>query len=980
MNFKEILIKKRGITIAIYLLMSVTFLHAQETLLVKGSVVDDKKQPLIGVSVTNEQAKGTVTDIDGHFTLKCTPNTKLKFSYVGYIAQTLPVTATMNVVLKSNEVSLDAVTVVGVGYGTMRKSDLTGAITSVSSDNLKKGVVSSAEQLLQGKVAGLTVIQGGGDPTRGSSMRLRGGTSLSASNGPLIVVDGVPGADFNAVQPSEIVSIDVLKDASAAAIYGSRGANGVIIVTTNREVTNKTMSYSGYMAIGKVANHLDLFSANQWRQYVRDNNVASAVDYGADTDWQKELEQTAISQSHNISFSSGSKESGLRGSITYLSNEGVIKKSKLDRLSGSVSAYQYGLNNKLKLEASLHVTADDWHTIDNSIFERAYNLNPTIPVMQNGAYTQVGGTNNNNPVELLMSRTDDNTRKRMLAYTKAELEIVKGLKGVANASYEYNTAQGRYYLPSTAFYGITDKGYGRRSLNDYTNMQIETYLTFDKQLNKSNKINLMAGYSYLNNMYEGFGAERRGFDSDLFGYNNLAAGQDYRTGDVYSYKGKSNLVSFFGRVNYNLKDRYMVTATLRRDGSSRFGANNKWGMFPSASAAWRISEEPIMKGLNHVVSNLKLRVGYGVTGNQDGIGEYKSLSLLGTGGSSYYDAASDMWKQSYGPTQNPNPDLKWESTAQTNIGLDFTLFGRLNGSIELYDKQTKDLLYTYDVPQPPYLYGRMLANVGDLSNKGIELTLNANIIKNRNFTWNANLSLAHNKQVVERLSNDKYQTDRVLSGSLYGLTGMSTTFSQVLQEGYAVGTFYGPVYEGIDENGKFILKKDDVGNVVNEVLGDVQPKMSMGFAMDFTIRNFDLNVSTYGMFGQKVLNATAMNISYPGRLPSYNVLDKFQTSGINDGPLFSSYWLEDASFLRIQSVTLGYSIPFKKLGFSKVRCYITGENLFTFTGYKGIDPEVSIDGLSRPGIDIINIIDQADPNHQYYPRPLTVSFGLNLSF
>ncbi len=353
---------------------------------------------------------------------------------------------------------------------------------------------------------------------------------------------------------------------------------------------------------------------------------------------------------------------------------------------------------------------------------------------------------------------------------------------------------------------------------------------------------------------------------------------------------------------------------------------------------------------------------------------------MGTGtGGAYYDQATDSWKQSYGITQNPNPDLKWESTTQTNIGLDFTIAQRLNVTLDGYIKKTSDLLYLYDVPQPPYLYDKMMANVGDLTNKGIEVTLGSYIIRNNDFTWNANLTLAHNSQKVDKLSNDIYQTDAVSTGSLHGLTGMSGIYTQTLREGYAVGSFWGPKCLGIDEEGKFILEKDAEGNVINQYLGNAQPKLTLGLAMDFTYRDFDLNFAFNGMFGQKILNAQAMNISYPGRLPAYNVLDSWIGTNITEGPVFSDYWIEKGDFLRLQNITLGYTLPIKNDWFSRIRLYATGENLFVITGYKGIDPEVNISGLLSPGIDK-SIGDSQIADNYYYPRARTFLFGINLSF
>lgn len=952
---------------------------AQKIVTVKGIILGGDKLPLPGVSIQAADGAFVKSGLDGSFTMQTAADVQLTFKYIGFQTLVLSARPVMTIEMKENPVELDAATVVGVGYGTMRKSDLTGAIASVQAGELRKGVITSAEQLLQGKIAGLTVVQPSGDPTQGSSIRLRGGTSLSAANSPLIVVDGIPGVDINTVQPGDILSVDVLKDASAAAIYGSRGANGVIIITTKREGGGATMNYNGYVGVSYVAKNLDLLSADQWRAYVRENNIAGAVDYGGSTNWQKELQRTAITHNNSLSFSNGGKESGMSVSMSYLNTEGVIKTSSLNRLSGSLTGYQYGLNKRLKLEGSIRANKDNYNPVDIGIYERAYNLNPTLPVMQGGIYTQLGGTNANNPVEVLMNRKDDQSRTRLFGFGKAEIEIVDGLKGIVNGSYEYNSQQGRYFVPSYSFNGLNDKGYARKTIGDYNNSQVEAYLNWDKTFATKHKINAMAGYSYLKNVYEGSGAERRGFDSDQFGYDNLGAGSDFRLGDVYSYKGQATLISFFGRVNYVFSEKYMFTGTLRRDGSSRFGDNHKWGLFPSASAAWRISEEEFLNEAKSWLNNLKLRVGYGVTGNQDGIGEYKSLSLMGTGGGAYYDQVSGAWKQSYGITQNPNPDLKWESTAQTNVGIDVSVFNRFNISLDAYMKKTSDLLYTYNVPQPPYLYDKMLANVGDLSNKGIELSIGASLVNNKNFTWNANLALAHNKQTVDRLSNDQYQTDVVSTGSLHGLTGMSGVFTQVLKEGYAVGSFWGPKSVGIDDQGKFMFEKDAAGNVINQYLGNAQPKLTLGFAMDFGWKGFDLNIATYGNFGQKVLNAQAMNISYPGRLPGYNVLDSWLTSPIKEGPVYSDYWIEKGDFLRLQSSTLGYTLPVRNAWFKKIRVYVTGENLFTITGYKGIDPEVNISGLKSPGIDK-SVGSTNDGDNYYYPRARTFSFGANVSF
>jgi TonB-linked SusC/RagA family outer membrane protein len=951
-----------------------------------GTVTDDNNEPLVGATVKVEGAStGVITDLDGKFSVSCNSNSTLDISYIGFVSQKVKAGQNLKIVLTTDARTIDETIVVGIGYGTMRKSDLTGAITSVQAKDLKQGVITSAEQMLQGKVAGLSVVQSSGSPENGASLRLRGGTSLSASNGPLVVVDGIPGVDFNSVQPSEIVSIDVLKDASAAAIYGSRGANGVIIVTTNRTATDKetkSMQYNGYIAFATVAKKLDLLSANQWRGYVRQNNISGALDYGADTDWQDELLRTAISHSHNVSFSNSRKNSGYRVSLTYNNNEGVIVRNNMNRLAASVSAYQYGLNNRLRLEAGINSNFDSWHPIDARIFEREVNLNPTVPVYNpDGSFTQISGTNTENPVEINANREQHNKRHRYLGYAKIELEILKGLKAVANGSYEFQHTTGGIYKPTYArMEGQSEKGWGQRTYAEYTNRQIESYLSYDNTFKKEHHLNLMAGYSYLDNVNEGFGATRSGFETNAFGFNNLGAGTDYRQSDVYSYKSKTKLISFYGRANYSYLGRYMATFTIRHDGSSVFGADHKWGDFPSASLAWRISDEPFMKATRSWLDNLKLRLGYGVTGNQSGVAAYKSLPILSATGAAYYDPTSGTWKNSYTQTQNVNPDLKWESTAQWNLGIDFSILNRINGTIELYHKKTSDLLWTYPVPQPPYIVGTMLANVGDMVNKGVELTLGANIIRSKDFTFDANMSLSYNSQKITKLSNSTYEAVGLQAGSLHNIRGLSGIYSQTIREGYPAGTFWGPKCKGIDEKGNYILDDND-GKGYD--LGSAMPKWNLGISLNATYKNFDLTVSGYGMFGQKVLNATRLELFDPSRLPAQNTLDDFLSSGIKGDPMFSDYFIENGSFFRLQSITLGYTIPsLKKIGIERLRFYATIENLFCITGYKGVDPEIYIPDnvLNGPGIDRLIIDNSTGDGATYSPRPRTLSIGVNFAF
>lgn len=950
-----------------------------QEILISGVITSsDTDEPLPGVNITVKgTTTGTITDLDGAYQIAVPGSDAiLVFQFVGYLTEEIPVgeQTTINVSMVMDIVQLNEIVV--VGYGTMRKQDLTGSISSVSAEELNTGVITTTEQVLQGKVAGLTVIRGSGDVSSGATMRLRGGTSLTASSSPLIVVDGIPGVDINTIQPSDIVSIDVLKDASAAAIYGSRGANGVIMITTTRPEKGKKVEYSNYFAFGKAASSLDLLTADEWRQKVEEYEETGARDMGSDTDWQKEITQNSFTHSHTLSFSNHRDDGGYRASLTYLNAEGIVKTNTLERLGANLYGYTYALNDKLKLDFGVNTTFDKFNPVNSAVFERAYTVNPTAPIYDSlGNYFQQNDQLTENPVEILMTTSDDKTTKRILGFAKAELEIVTGLMAVLNTSYEYNSQQGRYYLPTYSKFGSSDRGYANRNLSDYRNLQLETYLTYNKELESGHRFNIMGGYSYLDNTYEGFGSERRGYDTDMFLYNNLQAGDDVRSTDVYSYKGNAKLISFFGRVNYNYRSRYSFTATLRRDGSSRFGKNNKWGLFPSFAAAWTVSNEAFMSSSNGWLNHLKIRAGYGITGSQDAIGEYTTIALLGIEGGMYYDPATGKWKSSYSPIQNANPDLKWETTTQTNIGIDFSLINRLSATIDIYNKLTSDLIFLYSVPQPPNLYPETLANVGELSNKGVEFTLNWNVMQRNELHWDVNLTMARNTLKIEKLTNDQFEdVVAVQSGDLHGLPGLSNQFSQTIREGYAVGTFWGPECFGLDEDGKFILDTADTD------LGNAQPKFSLGLSTGLTYKGFDFSISAYGLFGQKVLNATAMANNDLSRFPEKNVPNRVFTDSITSSPTFSSYWVEDASFFRIQTVTLGYTFNFKNIAIKKLRLYATAENLFVFTKYTGLDPEIKIeeydtakgkmDALKNPGID----------RYDVYPKARIFSVGLSVIF
>lgn len=984
---------------------------AQGQVTASGIVTDASGEPLIGVAVAVEGTSiGVSTGIDGDYSFSVPQGATLQFSYVGYQTQKLKPSTNMKVVLVEDVKVLDVIDVVGVGYGTIRKQDLTGAITSVGSKDFKQGVVTSSEQILQGKVAGLTVVQGSGDPTAGAVMRLRGGSSLSGSNSPLIVVDGVANVDMNTVQVSDIVSVDVLKDASASAIYGSRGANGVIIITTNRKGSKDEVStsaeYSGYVGVANASKKLDLLTASNWAEH-------NSNDLGGNTDWQDEIQQTAITQSHALTFSNSSKRGGFKGSLSYLNSDGVIITSNMERYGASVSGYTQVWDNRLTLEAGLHTTRDNYVNIDyKRVFQSTYGVNPTLPVEIDGVYQQdpLANSNYTNPVEYLNNRYNDRSRDRILIYSKAELDIWNGLKGTVNISRNHQIENNRLYVNKDAkelessIYQIDAVGNGGRATRDFTDymeQQFEGFLTYDKTLNSLHRMNLLAGYSYSESVGEGHGSGVYGFASDDFLYNNMeaAANKQY----IYSYKNKTNLISFFGRANYSYAGKYMLTATLRFDGSSKFGENNKWGTFPSVSAAWRLSEESFLKdNTSDWLDNLKLRVGYGVTGNQGGIDPYMSLEGYGTSKTSagIYQTIDDVKDEDGNvigqkvriiPIRNANPDLKWESTGQLNVGLDFQVIKNLSGTIEFYHKNTENLLYYYYVGADGVsTYDYTLMNIGNMTNTGVEFSLNATLIDNRTsgFMWNANMNLAHNKNEIVKLSDPRFEGTKFKAGLLPDIQGLSgESYTQEIKEGYSIGSFFGAKYIGKDDQGRLQYAKTNADGSVTPVLsatdadqvylGNAMPKLTLGFGTTIYYKNIDFGINLYGLFGQKVYNGTSMDLHNIAEHANYNILEDAlknpQTPGISD------YWLENASFLRIQGVTLGYTVNLSKIKMNSLRVYATVENLFVFTSYSGVDPEVSIDMNVTKELDRDKVFPGID-YYNNYPKPRTFVFGLNLKF
>lgn len=983
-------------------LMNVSWAFAQLT--VTGHVQSKSGEPLIGVNVVEKgTTNGTVTDLDGNFSLQTEKGKTLVFSYIGFVPQENVVKGTrVNVTLLEDTEILDEVVV--IGYGSMQRKDVTSSITSVKAEDLNVGVVTSPAQMLQGKVPGLTVANTS-DPNGSASISLRGASSLRAGEAmePYYVIDGVPGASLSLIAPDDIESIDVLRDASATAIYGSKAANGVIIVTTKKGNKNghTSVSYSGYVAWDKTMNSLDMMSAEQLLNFANSNNIDLSPYYDvnnpANTNWQDEVLRTGFSHNHNVSINGGNEKTNYSASINFMDRQGVVRGTSMDRLNARSFVQTKALNNRLQLAFSVNASIRNSSTgptggNGQSVLDAMYYYSPLVPV-RNADGSWYGNTQisqNFNPVRMISEDRYDTKEKLLQGTAQATLHIIDGLDWNLNLSYQnqqyiysnYNSSKTE--LPSVA----SRNGQADRSTLENTRKQMETYLNWNHTFADAHKVGLMLGYSWEqadNN--DGFGLKVYNFYNDDLTYHNLGVANNISINDVISNNLSTlRMISFYGRVNYSYKSKYLLQATVRRDGSSAFGINNRWGTFPSVSAAWRITEEDFMKSQS-VFDDLKLRVGYGVSGNSLGFDAFYSRPIYGsTGWFTYVDAnGTSSQYRILGATRNSNPDLKWETTGMFNIGVDFGfLNNRLTGTIEYYDKRTSDLIFDYAVSTNRYPYGWMTANVGDISNKGVEITINAIPVKTHNFTWSTTLNLSHNKNVVEKLSNDMYSVE-YSDRANPDVGGYTSTQVQRIMEGAPLGQFYLYEWAGYDENGGSIFNDYDAdGNLIGTTdaptdedrrpHGSAQPKLTYGWNNDFTWKNWTLTAFFQGVAGNKIFNATRCyynNVSLVSN--GKNVLAEVaegQNAHDSRAQAPSDRYLENGSYLRLSTLTLGYN--FGKLGnwINNLRLYATCNNVFTITGYKGVDPEISLGGL-EPGMDWRNTT---------YPRTRTFMVGVNVNF
>lgn len=962
-----------------------------------GVITDSNGEPLVGVTVMEQgTTNGTVTDINGRYTITTKkPGAKLKVSYVGY--EDRVITPGQSVVLKDDNKMLNEVVV--VGYGTMRRKDVTSSITTVNAEDLNKGVYSDAASLLQGKVAGL-VVTTSGDPNGTPSITLRGASSLRTGEAmqPYYVIDGIPGVDISMVSPDDIESIDVLRDATATAIYGSKAANGVIIINTKkgRKGQERTsVSYNGYAAFDHVAKTMDMASADDLRGYAKANGLTLGNDEGANVDWQKEVLRTGVSHNHNLSISGGGQKSTYMVSLNYQNRQGVIKESGMNRLNVRSLMTTKVLKDHLDISLGVNGMYGTAHGVPMwnegaSVLDAMNYYSPCMPVRgEDGNWSKATGSKNYNPMSLLHEDTFETNWKRMQYIAKATLKIIDGLTWNANYSFTNNQhTYSAYDTHNTQIEGVSAYN-GKAARNTYMGHAhtFETYGNYDVTISKIHKLSVMAGYSWEEKESgDGFGLWVHDFYDDYLKWNQLsyASSIDGIPAVESGTKATVRNISFYGRAAYSYNSRYMLQATIRRDGSSVFGKDHQWGTFPSVSAAWNITEEPFMKNQN-VISNLKLRMGYGVSGNALGFGAYTAIATYGASG--FFDYNGKSWR-TLAATKNANPDLKWESTGMFNIGIDYALFGgRINGTLELYSKKTKDLIWSYPVSLTEYPYGYIDANVGEITNKGIELTVNATPVKTKNFTWQTTLNLAHNKNRVDKLTNDKYFTKEFNQGDPM-IAGVSANgYTQRIIEGEPLGTFYTFTFAGYNDKGVatyYVL--DDNGNRTGEtttapdnerdrsITGCAQPKLNLGWNNTLTYKNWSASCFFTGVFGNKIYNGSRAQYTSPEMFTNgKNVLKEFITDRPAtdiSGNIPSDRFIENGSYLRLQSLTLGYTFTKFNGWLQNAQLYATVNNVFTITSYKGLDPEVDLGGIS-PGVDY---------RWSNYPHTRTVMLGLKVNF
>ncbi len=966
---------------------------------ITGTVTDVTGDPLIGVSVTVPGTKtGAATDVEGNFSLQADSKGKLRFSYVGYETIEVPVNGrkVINVEMKENSEILSEVVV--IGYGTMDKKELTSAISHVSEKDFLSVSSLDPSMMIQGKVPGVSITNtGAGDPNNQASIQIRGVSSRSAGLGPLIVIDGVPGGNLTNINPNDIASFDILKDGAASAIYGTRGSNGVILVTTKKGSKDGAThtSYSGTFAWDKVKRELDMMSARDYRE-VRLGWGDRGVDLGGNDDWLDAVTRTGFTMQHTLTISGGNERSNYRVSADYRDANGIDLRSDREEYGARASVMHTTKGGLFTINLNVAPRIIYRDNADWGVFRNAIEANPTTPIMDpddpNRYYNFQGQVVGSNPVELQKLEKDHADTKLLDWDGTLKLNLLPLLAkdGVSNhtlttqimfADHQYSN-NNSWFRPSTSTIAINNgyDGEASRSYSKERQYVMEWLTNYSTRIADRHNIKAMVGYSYQYSQYSGFNAENKDFPNDGLGADNLGSGELAKEeGEVLmgSYKNDAKLISFFGRVSYDYQGKYLFTASLRHEGSSKFGQNHKWGDFPAVSAGWRISQEEFMKGIEWI-NDLKIRADYGVTGNQD-FGSYISLNTMTGFGYYFYNG---KYFQVWGPSKNVNPDLKWEKGKNWNVGLDFSLFNnRFYGSLNYFSRRQQDLLGNYKVSVPPYLFDETYVNVGTMKNTGFEFDLNFNAVNTKDFSYSLNVvgTVMSNKFVD--FSNSKY-----VGQDFYNVCDTSDPYPfytlQRIQKGESLGNFYMWKYAGITTGGDWLVYDKD-GDIIRasqatdadrRIVGNGMPKFTMSTGHNFRYKNFDLALFFRGAFGFDIFNIH--DFYYGTRNFTGNVLKKAygKNFDINPdaNPVVSDYFLESGDYFKLDMVTLGYTLPTPRCRFlDKVRLYGTVKNVFTITKFSGVDPSTyQVNGLT-PG---------AQGSRTYYPSTRQFIVGLQLDF
>lgn len=978
----------RIITLSFLLLFYHCNLYSQEK--ITGLILDNKNSPIEGATISIKNTnRATLSNQNGQFSIAAKIGDLLIVTSIGmeeFQHQIYSLSfITINMSFKAS--SLDEVLV--IGYGTTKIKDVTGATIQVKSDNFNTIAMTNPLQHLQGKVAGLVIVQPGGDPNGDFTARIRGATSLEGQP-PLLVIDGIAIDDFHksftTLNPADIESYTILKDASAAAIYGSRGANGIILVTTKQGKSGKPLiEYNGFVGIENISNQLDLLSADEWRKATISMNGAG-LDYGGNIDWQKTISQTGISNHHTIGISGGNDQVNFRGSIGYIKQNGVVINSAKENITTRLTATHKSLKNKLITRYAVNTSIikrdflPDQQSTSQSrtggayIFGHSLGYLPVWPAYKpDGVYSFVP-SNILNPLFLVKEVYSKKRENFFQGSLKTDFEVLKEFHvGFLGALSRGNDIYDGFWpgIP-----GTNGTGQAFKTNNNKEIFSGDIHGHYQKIFRK-HTIDITGVYEFNKYINDGFGVTARGY---LFPYllnNNLVAATNVQPNDLSSYKDEVKLISFLGRVVYNYDERFILTTNFRRDGSSKFGINNRWGNFPSLSVLWRLSNEEFLKN-NKWLNNLKLRVSYGLTGNQENLPPNAYQLLYGPSGP-YLN--NNQFLQGYAVLQENNPDLKWEVRKSFNFGIDFSLLhDRLNGTIDLFNDQTSDMLFLYDLPQPPFLTNKVYANAATALNKGLEISIEASVIKKNNITWTTQFNIATLNNSIKKLLGEFKEARLSLTNRYYGYAtggGFGGTYVSVLEIGYPAGVFWIPEHAGInangqelfnnyDDNGKFIGVSDKYADK-DRVYIDPTPQYTWGFTNRFKIKNWELSILCRGVQGQKIFSNSLLRVENINYLPGSNVTKQALSNGFTSLPQPSTYWLRDGSFARLENITLSYEYDSKKL-MRKIEFYLVATNVFVITNYDGIDPEIRTEGSQRY-IDL-----------DYYPKARGFYIGVNAGF